>query len=145
MVGHGEVEKTDTEGSKTRHLDVGDFTTASPHGVEPFLLWCSSRACERYFDSVCLNMFGLAQRVHIPSLRTAQHAALAHLAATTPSKLDSREGCLHWWRGLLPENFQTELWFDVQRHAGSDAEGSSAVELCRQLLVLECLCTIHSP
>ena len=28
-------------------------------------------SCERYFDSVCLNMFGLAQRVHIPSLRTA--------------------------------------------------------------------------
>ena len=62
-------------------------------------------SCERYFDSVCLNTFGLAQRVHIPSLRTAQHAALAHLAATAPSKLDSREGCLHWWR-VLPENFK---------------------------------------
>ena len=62
-------------------------------------------SCERYFDSVCLNMFGLAQRVHIPSLRTVQHAALAHLAATAPSKLDSREGCLHWWR-VLPENFK---------------------------------------
>ena len=55
-------------------------------------------SCERYFDSVCLNMFGLAQRVHIPSLRTAQHAALAHLAGKAPSKLDSRGGCLHWWR-----------------------------------------------
>ena len=62
-------------------------------------------SCERYFDSVCLNMFGLTQRVHIPSLKTAQHAALAHLAATGPSKLDSREGCLHWWR-VLPENFK---------------------------------------
>ena len=47
--------------------------------------------CERYFDSVCLNMFGLAQRVHIPSWRTVQHAALAHLAATELNKLDSRE------------------------------------------------------
>ena len=49
-------------------------------------------SCGRDFDSVCLNMFGLAQRVHIPSLRTAQHAALAHPAATARSKLDSREG-----------------------------------------------------
>ena len=57
--------------------------------------------CERCFDSVCLNMFGLAQRVHIPPLRTAHHAALAHLAATAPSKLDSSEGCLLWWRVLL--------------------------------------------
>ena len=70
---------------------------------EPFLLWCSRRAS--VISTVCLNMFGLAQRVHIPSLRTAQHAALAHLAATTPSKLDSREGCLHRWRVLL-ENFK---------------------------------------
>ena len=62
-------------------------------------------SCERYFDNVCLNMFGLAQREHIPSLRTVQHAALAHLAATAPSELGSREGCLHWWRVLL-ENFK---------------------------------------
>ena len=62
-------------------------------------------SCERFFHSVCLNMFGLAQCVHIPSLRTVQHAALAHLAATAPSKLDSREGCLHWWR-VLAENFK---------------------------------------
>ena len=33
----------------------------------------------------------------------------------------------------------TELWFDVQRHSGSDVEGSSAVEL----LGMECLCSIH--
>ena len=46
-----------------------------------------------------------AHRVHIPSLRTAHHAALAPLAATAPSKLDSREGCLHWWRVWL-ENFE---------------------------------------
>ena len=43
--------------------------------------------------------------LHIPSLRTAQHAALAHLAATAPTKLDSREGRLHWWR-LLLENLE---------------------------------------
>ena len=61
--------------------------------------------CQHYFHSVCLNIFGFAQRVHIPSLRTVQHAALAHLAATAPSKLESREGCLHWWRVLL-ENFK---------------------------------------
>ena len=47
--------------------------------------------CERYFDSVCLNMFGLAHRVLILSFRTAHLAALAHLAATVPCKLDSRE------------------------------------------------------
>ena len=62
-------------------------------------------SCECYFNSVCLNVFGLARRVHIPSLRTAQHVALAHLAATAPRKLESREGCLHWWRVLL-ENFK---------------------------------------
>ena len=48
-------------------------------------------SCKRCFDSVCVDMCGLAQRVHIPSLRTVQHAALAHLAATAPSKLDSRK------------------------------------------------------
>ena len=58
-------------------------------------------SCERYFDSVCLNMFGLAQRVHILSFRTAHLAALAHLAATVPCKLDSREGYRQWWRVLL--------------------------------------------
>ena len=52
-------------------------------------------SCERCSDSVRVNMFGLAQRVHIPSLRTAHHAALAPLAATAPNKLDLREGCLH--------------------------------------------------
>ena len=61
--------------------------------------------CDRCFDCVCENMFSAAHRAHIPSLRTAHHAALAHLAATAPSKLDSREGCLHWWRVLL-ENFE---------------------------------------
>ena len=106
--------------------DVGDVTTAPVH-TELSRSWCEHdtivlervnytiilravlvvvlESCERYFDSVCLNMFGLAQRVHIPSLRTVQHAALAHLAATAPSKLDSREGCPQWWRILL-ENFK---------------------------------------
>ena len=60
---------------------------------------------DRCFDSVCVDMLGVAQRVHIPPLRTVQHAALAHLAATAPSKLDSREGCLHWWC-VLTENFK---------------------------------------
>ena len=62
-------------------------------------------SCERCFDSVCVDLFGLAQSVHIPSLRTAQQAALARLAATAPSKVDSREGRLHWWR-LLLENLE---------------------------------------
>ena len=61
--------------------------------------------CERCSDSVRVNMFGLAQRVHIPSLRTAHHAALAPLARTAPNKLDSREGCLHRRRVLL-ENLE---------------------------------------
>ena len=56
---------------------------------------------ERCFDSVCEDVFGFALRVHIPSLRTAQHAALAYLAATAPSKLNPREGRLHRWRVLL--------------------------------------------
>ena len=55
--------------------------------------------CERYFDSVCLNMFGLAHRVLILSFRTS------HLAATVPCELDSGEGCLRWWR-VLPENLK---------------------------------------
>ena len=46
--------------------------------------------------------------------------------------------------GSWTQGRQTELWFDVQRHTGSDAEGSSAVELFRQLLILECPCRIHS-
>ena len=41
----------------------------------------------RCFDSVCLHMFGLAHRVFILWLGTAQHAAPAHLEATAPSKL----------------------------------------------------------
>ena len=57
--------------------------------------------CERYFDSVCLNMFGLAHCVLILSFRTVHLAALAHLAATVPCKLDSREGYRQWWRVLL--------------------------------------------
>ena len=88
---------------------------------------CGARVVRALFR---LNMSGIAQRVHIPSLRTVQHATHTHLAATAPSKLDSREGCLHWWRVPL-ENLK--FWFDVQRHAGSDAEGSSAVELFRKL------------
>ena len=63
------------------------------------MLLCSSRAS--VVSTVCEDVFGFAQRVHIPSLRTAQHAALAHLAATAPSKLNPREGCLHRWRVLL--------------------------------------------
>ena len=46
-------------------------------------------------------MFGLAHRVLILSFRTAHLAALAHLAATVPCKLDSREGYRQWWRVLL--------------------------------------------
>ena len=57
--------------------------------------------CERRFDSVCWNMFGLAHRVLILSYRTAHLGALAHLAATVPCKLDSREGYRQWWRVLL--------------------------------------------
>ena len=90
-------------------------------------------SCERCFDSACFNMFGLAQRVHIPSFRTAQHAALTHLAATAPSKLNSREGCLHWWR-LLLENFELNsdsMAKDMQVLMRKDLE---AVELFRQLL-----------
>ena len=64
-----------------------------------------------------------------------QHAALAHLV----SKVDSREGRLHWWRVPLENSGSMS-----KRHVGSDAEGSSAVELFRQLLGLECLCRIHS-
>ena len=84
--------------------------------------------CDHCLDSVRVNMFGLEQRVRIPSLRTTHHAPSALLAAIEPSELDSREGYLHWWRVLL-----------------EDAEGSSAVELFRQLLVLECLCRNHNP
>ena len=69
--------------------DVGDVTTL-PVFTELSPSWCECDAfafervnctiilravlvvvlesCERYFDSVCLNMFGLAQRVHIPSV-----------------------------------------------------------------------------
>ena len=61
--------------------------------------------CERRFDSVCVNMFSPGQRVHVPSLRTAHHAALVHLVATAPGKLDSREGYWHWWCVLL-ESFE---------------------------------------
>ena len=136
--------------------DVGDVTTA-PVLTELSRSWCEHETislesvygtiistaflvvvlewCERYFDSVCLNMFGLAHLVLILSFRTA------HLAATVPCKLDSREGYRQWWRVLLEND---KSWFDVQRHAGSDAEGSSTVELFRQLLVLECPCRIHS-
>ena len=99
--------------------------------------------CDRCFDSVCLNMFCLEHRVLILPLRTAHQAALAHLAATAPSKLDSREG-YRQWRVLL-QNFKLNSGSMPQRYAGSDAEGSSAVELFRQLLVLECPCRIRNP
>ena len=46
--------------------------------------------CERHPDSECLNMFGLAHRVLNLSFRTSHLAALAHLTATVPCKLDSR-------------------------------------------------------
>ena len=59
----------------------------------------------RCFFSVCVNTFGLAQRVHIPSWRAAHHAALVSLAVTAPSQVDSGEGCLHCWRVLL-ETFE---------------------------------------
>ena len=45
--------------------------------------------------------------------------------------------CVVWKR-------QTEFWSDDQRHACSDVEGSSTVELFGQLLVFECLWRIHS-
>ena len=79
-------------------------------GVDNTIILRVLESCERYFDSVWLHLFGLAQRVHIPSLRTVQHAALAHIAATAPSKLDSREGCLHW--RVLPDNFEQLSCFD---------------------------------
>ena len=52
-------------------------------------------------------MFGLAHRVLILSFGTAHLAALAHLAATVPCKLDSREGYRHWWRVPL-ENLKLD-------------------------------------
>ena len=97
--------------------DVDDVTTA-PDLTELSRSWCELdtlalesvyctiiltaflvvvlELCIRYLDGVCLIMFSLAHRVHIPSLRAVQLAALARLAATAPSKLDLREGCLHW-------------------------------------------------
>ena len=84
------------------------------------------------FDSVCVDMFGLAQSVHIPSLRTAQHAALAHLAATAPSKLDSREGCLHWWRLLLenPELNSDSMYKDMRVLMRKDLQQLSCFDSC---------------
>ena len=113
------VEVTDVADVQVRKADIRvdndvDDVTTAPVLTELSRSWCEhdTLAVERVnctiilrADSVCLNMFGLAQRVHIPSLRTAQHAALAYLAPTAPRKLDSREGCLHWWR-VLPENFK---------------------------------------
>ena len=85
--------------------------------------------CNRYFDSVCLNMFGLAQRVRTPSLRTAQHAA--RLAATAPSKLDSREG-YRQWRVLL-ENFElnsVSMAKDMQVLMRKDLQQLSQFDSC---------------
>ena len=92
-------------------VDVGDVTTA-PAITESSRSWCEhdnfalDSVCytiilrallvvvlelyDRCFDSVCLSMFGFAHRVLILSLRTAYHAALAHLEERAPSKLDSR-------------------------------------------------------
>ena len=77
-------------------------------------------------------MFGLAQREHKPSRRTEQHAALAHLAATAPRKLDSREGCLHRWR-LLLENFKLNsgsMSKDMRVLMRKDLQQSSCFDSC---------------
>ena len=77
-------------------------------------------------------MFGFAQRVHIPSSRTAQHAALAHQARTAPSKLESREGCLHQWRAL-PENFELNsgsMSKDMRVLMRKDLQQSSSFDSC---------------
>ena len=89
-------------------------------------------SCEICFDSVCMNMFGLAQRVHIPSLRTVQHAALAHLAATARSRLDSREGYRQLRRVLL-ENFELNsdsMAEDMQVLMRKDVQQLSCFDSC---------------
>ena len=89
-------------------------------------------SCERCFHNVCVDMFGLAHRVLIPSLRTVQHGALAHLAATATSKLDSREGCLHWWRVLL-ENLElnsVSMGKDMQVLMRKDLQQLSCFDSC---------------
>ena len=97
--------------------DVDDVTTATDL-TKLSRSWCEhdTLALESVYFSIflrafpvvvlelCDRYFGLAQRVFTLSLRTTHHAALAHLAATAPSKPDSREGYRQWWPVLL-ENF----------------------------------------
>ena len=102
------------------------------------VLVCVLELCERCFDSVCVNMFGPAQRVHFPSLRTAQDTAFAHLAATAPSTLDSREGSRLWWRVLL-ENFELNsdsMPKDVKVLMRRDLQQLRCLDSCRYWSVL---------
>ena len=77
-------------------LPLRAFSVRSP--LQPFLLL---ESCGRCFESVCVDMFGLAQRVHIPLLRT-----LAHLAATAPSQLNS---------GSMSKDIRVLMWKDLQQ------------------------------
>ena len=82
--------------------DVDDDTTA-PDFTKLSRSWCEydTLALESVYFTIILRvfpvvvreiMFGLVHRVLILSLRTALHATLTLLAATAPSRLDSREG-----------------------------------------------------
>ena len=84
--------------------DVDDVTTATDL-TKLSRSWCEhdTLALESVYYTIifrafpvvvlelCDRYFGLAQRVFTLSLRTTHHAALAHLAATAPSKPWTRE------------------------------------------------------